>query len=115
VKERSVADVTKCSQKPRQTGTRLLAVSQSLAEDSSRPISSQCVTELTSIPRSVVFIRPSPDVRASWSDKGSDANEALEGLRWRRVCGAVTPVPELTSVKDSSCGVAQAQPGLAED
>jgi hypothetical protein len=49
------------------------------------------------------------------SDKGSDANEALEGLRWRRVCGAVTPVPELTSVKDSSCGVAQAQPGLAED
>ena len=23
--------------------------------------------------------------KASWSDKGSDANEALEGLRWRRV------------------------------
>ena len=91
-------DVTKCSQKPRQTGTRLLAVSQSLAEDSSRPISSQCVTDgyLLHI-LSVVFIRPSPDCQrrredaSPWRSKDASGGVMTRAPRgalviWRSAC-----------------------------
>ena len=46
--------------------------------------------------------------KAGLSDKGSDASEALQGLRWRRVVLRRCAGPELTSVKDGTCSAAQA-------
>jgi hypothetical protein len=47
--------------------------------------------------------------KASLSDKGLDANEALGGLRWRRVVLRRCAGPELTSIKDGTCSAAQAR------
>ena len=48
---------------------------------------------LTSHPTERGLHSPMTRRKASLSDKGSAANEALEGLRWRKLCGAVVQVP----------------------